>query len=218
MASPRMPRALSTPRIRVVILIVVAALVASCSSNPEVPDDAAAIKEIETFRAERNRQYREDPASPIPADKKNVLLPLRYYPPDPSYAVPAVLDIFPGERQKLEVPTSTGVPRREELVGRLTFTLQGQKLTLNAFVEEGTQTIDELFVPFRDLTAGTETYPAGRYLNLKPTATGIYTIDFNMAYNPYCAYNNAYECPLPPPENRLKVAVKAGEKMPPGHS
>ena len=208
----------SEPLIRVFILMFVAALAASCSSNPEVPDDAAAIKELETFRADRNKQYREDPASPIPADKKDVLLPLRYYPPDPSYAVPAVLDIFPGERQKLEVPTSTGVPRREELVGRLTFTLQGQKLTLNAFVEEGTQTIDELFVPFRDLTAGTETYPAGRYLNLKPTVTGVYTIDFNMAYNPYCAYNNAYECPLPPPENRLKVAIKAGEKMPAGHS
>jgi uncharacterized protein len=206
-------------RTRLAILAAAAALISACSSNPTVPaDDAAAIKEIEAFRAERDQQLRDDPASPIPAARKSVLLPLRYYPPDPAYSVPAVLDVFSGPRQKLEVPTSTGVPRREELVGRLQFTLHGEKLTLNAFVEEGTQQIEELFVPFRDLTAGTETYPAGRYLNLVPTATGIYTIDFNKAYNPYCAYNNAYECPLPPPENRLKVAIKAGEKMPPEHS
>ena len=71
-----------------------------------------------------------------------------------------------------------------------------------------------LFVPFADLTTGDETYPAGRYLDLDPTATGYYMIDFNRAYNPYCAYNSAYECPYPPSSNRLKIAVKAGEKLP----
>jgi uncharacterized protein (DUF1684 family) len=206
-------------RIRLIAVAITAAVLAACSSNPAVPeDDAAIVKEIQTFRATRDQQLRDGTDSPIPPDKKNVLLPLRYYPPDPAYSVPAVLDLQPGPRQKLEVPTSTGAPRREELVGELRFTLNGQQLTLGAFVEEGTQTIEELFVPFRDLTAGTETYPAGRYLNLRPTATGIYTIDFNKAYNPYCAYNNSYECPLPPPQNRLNVAIKAGEKLPADHS
>jgi uncharacterized protein (DUF1684 family) len=69
-------------------------------------------------------------------------------------------------------------------------------------------------VPFADLTTKKETYAAGRYLDIEPTPTGIYTIDFNYAYNPTCAYNNAYSCPYPPPSNRLQVAVRAGEKAP----
>jgi uncharacterized protein (DUF1684 family) len=88
-------------------------------------------------------------------------------------------------------------------------------MTLDAFVEDGTQQIAQLFVPFADQTTGTETYGAGRYLDLKPTSTGFYVIDFNRAYNPTCAYNPTWECPYPPPSNRLKIAIRAGEKAPP---
>jgi len=205
--------------LRAFTVALLVSLVVACSSNPAVPDDDAAIvKEIESYRADRDRFMQQDTESPIPAGKKTVLLPLRYYAPDPTFAVPAVLNISSGTRPVMEVPTSKGVPRRVELVGTLEFTLKGQKLTLNAFVEEGTRTISSLFVPFADLTTGTETYPAGRYLDLHPTATGIYTIDFNKAYNPFCAYNNTYECPFPPAANRLKVAVTAGEKSPPDHA
>jgi uncharacterized protein (DUF1684 family) len=205
--------------LRTLIVVAVAWAGASCSSNPAVPeDDAAVIKEIETYRADRDRFMREDAESPIPPDKKTVLLPLPYYPPDPGFAVPAVLNVSSGTRPVMEVPTSKGVPRRVELVGTLEFTLKGQKLALGAFVEEGTQQISSLFVPFADLTTGEDTYPAGRYLDLHPTATGVYTIDFNKAYNPFCAYNNSYECPLPPPANRLKVAVTAGERKPADHA
>lgn len=199
--------------------VLAVAIGAACSSNPSIPaDDAAAIKEIEAHRADVDRFMREDAASPIPANKKSVLIPLRYYPPDPSFSVPAVLNVKSGARPVMEVPTSTGAPRRVELVGTLDFTLRGQKLALSAFVDEGTRQIRQLFVPFADTTSGTDTYPAGRYLDLEPTATGIYTIDFNRAYNPYCAYNNTYECPLPPPSNRLKVEITAGEKIPADHA
>ena len=199
--------------------VLAATIGAACSSNPSIPeDDSAAIKEIEAHRADLDRFMREDAASPIPANKKNVLIPLRYYPPDPSFSVPAVLNIKSGARPVMEVPTSTGAPRRVELVGTLDFTLRAEKLALSAFVDEGTRQITRLFVPFADSTSGTDTYPAGRYLDLEPTATGIYTIDFNKAYNPYCAYNNTYECPLPPPSNRLKVAITAGEKLPADHA
>ena len=66
---------------------------------------------------------------------------------------------------------------------------------------------------FSDLTSGTETYPAGRYIDLSANATGIYELDFNRAYIPYCYYNATYECPLPPPENRLKIPIRAGERL-----
>jgi len=111
------------------------------------------------------------------------------------------------------MPTSTGTLRRYQRVGLLEFTLQNQTLSLAAFVPDGEPIVD-LFVPFADTTTGQETYPAGRYLDLHPTATGYYTIDFNKAYNPYCAYNESYECPFPPASNRLKIAIRAGEKKP----
>ena len=71
-----------------------------------------------------------------------------------------------------------------------------------------------LFVPFRDLTCGTETYLAGRYIDLDRTATGLYNLDFNTAYHPYCYYNTKFDCPYPPSENRLPLPVRAGERMP----
>ena len=204
---------------RLIVAFIGFALGTACSSNPSVPaDDAAAVKELEAYRADRDRFMREAPDSPIPANRKTVLVPLRYYPPDPSFSVPAILNVTSGARPVMEVPTSTGAPRRVELVGRLEFTLRGQQLALSAFVDEGTRQIRQLFVPFADTTSGTDTYPAGRYLDLEPTATGIYTIDFNKAYNPFCAYNNTYECPLPPPSNRLKVPITAGEKLPADHT
>jgi uncharacterized protein (DUF1684 family) len=101
-----------------------------------------------------------------------------------------------------------------QLVGVLEFTLQGEARSLGAFVPDGTERITNLFVPFADETTGRDTYSAGRYLDIGATTTGYYTIDFNSAYNPYCAYNSSFECPFPPPTNRLKVAVQAGEKAP----
>ncbi len=70
------------------------------------------------------------------------------------------------------------------------------------------------FLPFRDRTSGSETYGAGRYLDIEPSDDGTATIDFNEAYNPFCAYNDAYACPLPPPENWLQVRIEAGERLP----
>ena len=72
---------------------------------------------------------------------------------------------------------------------------------------------NRLFVPFSDLTSGTETYPAGRYMELDPTPTGIYVVDFNIAYHPYCYYSPEFDCPFPPKENKLAMPIRAGEKM-----
>jgi uncharacterized protein (DUF1684 family) len=183
-----------------------------CTSGPQAPDQGSYVEELEAARAARDKAYRES-EDPIPAAKRDTLLPLRYYPPDQNYAVPAQLSLFES-RQEVEVPTSTGTLRRMELVGTLNFTVGGQRVSLGALVPAGTRQIEELFVPFADMTTGKDTYKAGRYLDIPPTATGLYTIDFNQAYNPTCAYNESYECPYPPPSNRLKVEIRAGEKAP----
>jgi hypothetical protein len=98
-------------------------------------------------------------------------------------------------------------------VGTLKFTLKGRPLTLSAFVDASTKDVRRLFVPFGDLTNGSETYPGGRYLDLDRTATGIYDLDFNRAYHPFCVFNAAYDCPYPPRENRLQLPVRAGERL-----
>ena len=184
----------------------------ACTSGPSAPDESGYVAEVQAWWAEREKALRES-NDPIPPEKRDILLPLPLYPPDPKYAVPAQLRLAEA-RQVVEVPTSTGTIRRMELVGTLEFTLDGQQMSLGALVPAGTTRVGDLFVPFADLTTGKETYSAGRYLDIPPTRTGLYTIDFNKAYNPTCAYNEAFECPYPPPSNRLKTAIRAGEKAP----
>jgi uncharacterized protein (DUF1684 family) len=148
----------------------------------------------------------------LPTDRPS-FTGLKYYTADHAYQVPAALT---EERTQpptvIVVPTSQNKPRRMVRVGRLAFTLAGQSLTLGAFVEEG-QSVERLWVPFWDLTNRLETYGGGRYLDLDRTPTGLYDLDFNRAYNPYCVYNVSYDCPIPPAENRLPLAVRTGEKM-----
>ena len=185
---------------------------ALCRRVEQLTPDAAA--RWGKFNAARMMSHLNDSlrmaSGDLPVAPKN--LPLRYFPPDSSYAVPAELKLS-DTRPVVELPTSTGELRRMQIVGTLEFTLNGQKLSLGALSPAG-EPIRSLFVPFADLTTKKETYVAGRYLDIDPTATGIYTIDFNYAYNPTCAYNNAYSCPYPPPSNQLKIAVRAGEKAP----
>jgi uncharacterized protein (DUF1684 family) len=197
------------------IALLIGALACACTSGPPAPDDdpGSYIKEVQDARAEKDRVYGADPQT-IPVDKRAIFLPLKYYPVDAALKVPAALALSK-DRPVFDMPTSTGTNRKMQRVGVLEFTLQGTQMSLAAFVEDGTQQIMSLFVPFADLTTGTETYSAGRYLDLKPTPTGFYVIDFNRAYNPTCAYNPTWECPYPPAENRLKVAIRAGEKAPP---
>jgi uncharacterized protein len=192
-----------------VALVLLGLLIASCGSQPAEEDYPAKIAAI---RAAKDESFKNDRDSPIPPDKKNTLLPLAYFPIDEGYAVPASLEPS-ADRTRIEVPTSIGKIRQLERIGTLKFSLKGQPLRLTAFHDLESTDANRLFVPFTDLTSGTETYPAGRYMELDPTPTGIYVVDFNIAYNPYCYYSPEYDCPYPPKENRLNVPIRAGERM-----
>ncbi len=195
---------------RLAALLLAAGLAGVCSSAPS--GDARYVRDIEAARAAKDAAFRSS-ESPIPPDKRATLLPLAYFPVDPAYAVPAAFrENPPGLRPRVEMQTSGHEPRQMELVGVLEFTLFGHPCRLAAFVEAG-QPADHLFVPFTDTTSGSETYPAGRYLDIHRSSTGIYVVDFNRAYSPYCAYNTTYDCPYPPRGNRLAVAVRAGERL-----
>jgi len=194
---------------RVWLALVLAASVA-CAPTP-ADDEATFLSDVQVFRAAKDEAFLQ-PDSPVPADKRSALLPLAYFPPALVYRVPAVLRVST-DRVTIEMPTSTGQRRNMRLVGTLEFSVRGETLSLGAFVEAGSADLNRLFVPFTDLTSGSETYPAGRYLDLDLTRTGIYVIDFNRAYNPYCYYNPTYDCPYPPRANRLQVPIRAGEKV-----
>lgn len=176
------------------------------------PKEEDYTAKISAIRAAKDDSFKNDRESPIPAEKKASLLPLAYYTIDESYAVPATLEPA-AERTRIQVPTSTGKIRDIERVGTLKFSVYGKPMRLTAFIEVTEPRVNRLFVPFADQTSGTETYAAGRYMELDPTPTGIYVVDFNIAYNPYCYYNPEFDCPYPPKENRLDAAIRAGERV-----
>ena len=189
------------------LLVVVALSSTACSRPP-----ASYPNQIAAWHAEKDRFMRESSQSPVLADKRATFPPLPYFAVDPSYRVPAFLQIAP-QGPPVEMPTSTGQRRKMRRVGTLAFTLRGQPLTLGAFVEADQQDMNRLFVPFGDLTNGVETYQGGRYLELDRTPTGLYDLDFNRAFHPFCLFNSSYDCPYPPAESRLKVPIRAGEKL-----
>jgi uncharacterized protein (DUF1684 family) len=173
-------------------------------------------EEIGAWRADKDNFMRESPESPVAASERASFPPLPYFPVNEEYRVPAELDVISSD-QIIEMSTSTGQRRRMRRIGTLRFTLKGQPLTLTAFVEASENDMRRLFVPFADLTNGAETYQGGRYLDLDRTATGIYDVDFNRAYHPFCVFNSGYDCPVPPRENRIAVPIRAGEKLASSH-
>jgi len=182
-------------------------VLAGCTKAP-VPY----LDQIAAWHAEKDRFMRESPESPVPAERRASFAPLPYFPIDPAYRVPASLQPAP-VAPAVEMPTSTGQRRQMRRVGTLSFSVKGQPLTLGAFVEAAEKDTRRLFVPFGDLTNGVETYPGGRYLDLERTASGVYDLDFNRAYHPFCLFNPSYDCPYPPPASRMKVPIRAGERL-----
>lgn len=184
--------------------------IAACSSRP--PDDSADYaKKVAAGRAAKDADF-QAANDPVPAAKKAEFLPLAYFAVDPSYKVLAGLKAAT-QNVELMMPTSTGQQRKMRRVGMMQFTLKGQAMELAAFNEVGAPDMNHLTLMFSDMTSGTETYAAGRYIDLERTASDIYNLDFNLAYHPYCYYNPTYECPYPPAENRLKVPIHAGERI-----
>jgi uncharacterized protein (DUF1684 family) len=168
--------------------VLVLALTLGCEAKPE-----DYVSRIAAGRASKDDNFKNSADSPVPADKKATLIPLTYFPIDENYAVPATL-VPAADRVRIQVPTSAGKLRNIERVGTLKFTLKGQPLKLSAFLEIDEPQANRLFVPFTDLTSGAETYPAGRYMELDPTPTGIYVVDFNIRITVLLLQSGA-DCP-----------------------
>jgi uncharacterized protein (DUF1684 family) len=173
------------------------------------------VTELEEFRADKDAFFREHPSSPLTAEQRAAFDGLAYFPEDGSLVVRAPLETDRVDTQEpIVMQTTTGGEQEYRRAGVVRFEVDGEAAQVTLFASPDT---DELFLPFRDATSGTETYGAGRYLEVEPPdERGEVEVDFNRAYNPYCAYNPEWSCPIPPGENWLAVPIRAGERSFPG--
>ncbi len=162
---------------------------------------------LETFRAQKDDFFRADFQSPLTPEQRQAFSGLKYFPENPDLRLELVPEPF-AQPERVEMQTSTGDIQVYHRHGRIHFDVEGEPVPLTVY--EGP---NGYFLPFVDSLAGQETYPAGRYLEPEPLADGRFLVDFNLAYNPYCAYNDHWSCPLTPSENRLRVPIRAGEKL-----
>ncbi|GAB2634881.1 DUF1684 domain-containing protein [Emticicia sediminis] len=170
--------------------------------------------EIEKHREEYKAEFLKNSSSPL---KKEDFEYLRFYEPNEKFKV-ACEFIATKKGKPFDVPTSSGQTATYTKFGELKFEIDGKPYKLAVYqslrLRNLPQYRDYLFIPFKDLTNGKESYGGGRYLDLRMKqieGDKIY-LDFNKAYNPYCAFSAGYSCPIPPKENHLKVAIEAGEK------
>jgi uncharacterized protein len=176
------------------------------------------VGQIEDVRAGKDAYFRSSPSSPIPHEARHEFTGLPYFAVDPALRFEDLaLQPYAGdEPSNFQIPTSDGQLRPAHRAGTFAFDVEGEPRRLTAYTLDGGEA-ESLFVPFLDATSGRETYGAGRYLDLEPEDDGTYSLDFNLAYHPYCVYADSYSCPLTPAENRLPIRIEAGERLPEGH-
>ncbi len=162
---------------------------------------------INNFREQKDDFFASHPQSPLTHEQKTNFEGLKYFGDDPDFTYEVEIKPF-DEQEQIQMQTSTGDIQTYLRYGKFKFAVNGDEAELTVYSNE-----HGFFLPFVDAQAGKETYGAGRYLEPAEQANGKFHVDFNYAYNPYCAYNENYSCPIPPFENRLKVPIKAGEKI-----
>ena len=162
---------------------------------------------LQELRAEKDEFFARHPQSPLTHEQKHAFEGLKYFPENPALRQEVSVEVFPMQ-ESVSIQTSGGQPQSYQRYGRFIIDVDGQAAELTLYANQ-----DGFFLPFADSLAGKETYPAGRYIDIERLPTGKFLVDFNLAYNPYCAYNEQWSCPLTPAENRIKLAIRAGEKI-----
>ncbi len=165
------------------------------------------MNNLTAFRADKDHFFARHPQSPLTAEQKRRFAGLNYFPENNSLRLEVEVETSPTSETIL-IDTTGGQPQSYQRFGKFKFLVDGQSAELAIYKNQ-----NGFFLPFVDSLAGKETYPAGRYLEPEKLPNGKFLVDFNLAYNPYCAYNEQWSCPITPAENRLKVAVRAGEKI-----
>ena len=177
------------------------------SMTPEEHETWA--RALSRFRAEKDEFFRTDHRSPLNGTAEG-FHPLNYFDPDPLFRSESKIHRY-ANPEAVVVSTSKGTRQLFNRVGYFDLTVGGALVRIHAY-QSAERDDPSLFLPFRDATSGKESYGAARYLDMEVEHNDEYAVDFNYAYNPYCAYSEDYVCPLPPHENWLSAAIRAGEK------
>ena len=165
------------------------------------------MSELNEFRLEKDDFFLTHPQSPLTREQKSDFRGLQYFPENEALRLEVLVErLF--DQKPIQMQTSTGGVQAYVRHSRFKFQVDGEQAELTIYQNE-----DGYFLPFVDSLAGTETYPAGRYLEPEELHGNRFLVDFNLAYNPSCAYNEMWSCPITPAENRLKVPIRAGEKL-----
>lgn len=182
-----------------------------CAGAQENSSDTAVI----AFQNHLNSEFRDPDKSPLPKSEIKSFKALDFFPADSGYRVEAEFLRTPNE-VAFEMPTTTDRKPVYIKYGEVYFRLKDREFKLNVYqgleLSKKEEYKDYLFLPFTDLTNGRNTYSGGRYLDLKIPEGKYIILDFNKAYNPYCAYSGEYSCPIVPTDNHLEIAVAAGVK------
>ncbi len=165
------------------------------------------MSDLTDFRKEKDKFFARHPQSPLTSEQKRGFIGLQYFPENDALRLEVKVERLPDQEPML-MQTSTGGVQEYIRYGRFSFEVDGQTAELTIYQGE-----HGFFLPFVDALAGTETYPAGRYLEPEALPGNRFLVDFNLAYNPNCAYNEMWSCPITPAENRLKVPIRAGERL-----
>jgi uncharacterized protein len=173
------------------------------------------VSELDDFRAGKDEFFRDDPHSPLTDAQRARFSGLRYYPENEELRIREPLETEGVDRdEQIVMQTTSGGVQEYRRASTSNRTTPGERAQVTLYRSDDS---DELFVPFRDATSGTESYGAGRYLEVEPPGPdGTVEVDLNLAYKPYCAYNPDWACPIPPGENWLRVPIRAGEQTFPG--
>ena len=192
------------------LFFLLAILVIGYLSTHSTQDPETVIEDVEDFRSRRERFLRYSEDSPFRA--QNIAFkPLQYFDIAPEFRVKARLAPF--ERpERVEMRLTNGKKEAYLKWGLAKFELNNEPLALTLYKPLSEDSEFTFFLPFKDATSGEASYGGGRYMDLDPETETTIWLDFNKAYNPYCVYSPSYVCPLPPPENKLAVAILAGEK------
>jgi uncharacterized protein (DUF1684 family) len=170
---------------------------------------------LDAYRDRRDHHFAHDPGSPLSAEEQANFAGLSYFPERPDLVFDLPLEVDGADvGERLDLTTSDGSHKPFVRAGRIRFEVDGRPVTLAVFKDPAR---GRYFLPFRDGTAGVESYQGGRYLDPRERPDGTLHVDFNYAYNPYCAYGEGWSCPIPPTENVVAARIEAGERAFPKH-
>jgi hypothetical protein len=176
--------------------------------------DQAYLDSILSQRNSTNHTFFNAQTTPLDTNKLKIFTGLKYFEVSTDYKVTATLTKY-ADMPNFELPHSHNSSKPYKQYGKITFTLNGNnyELTVLEAVNKKQEYKKYLLICFTDLTTGKETYNGGRYLDIAIPENNLVTIDFNLAYHPYCLYNSNYTCPIPPKENFINSKIEAGERL-----